>query len=158
MTVSSLAGGFATNPAMLLTARVLQGFATAIATPAALALLITEFRDEKQRARVLGLNGALLSAEFTVGALAGGTLVGVLSWRWAFLVTVTLGLLAVVVGILDGNPVALLGGVALLVVFWLVEQRARAPLAAVDVLSRPAVKWAPTPASSCSRRSPGSST
>ncbi|NYE14017.1 hypothetical protein BJ999_004313 [Actinomadura citrea] len=35
----SLVGGLATTPAMLLTGRVLQGLATAIATPAALSLL-----------------------------------------------------------------------------------------------------------------------
>jgi MFS family permease len=174
LAVSSLVGGFATSPAMLLTARVLQGLATAIATPAALSLLVTTFSDEKQRARVLGLNGALLSGGFTVGALAGGAVVGVLSWRWAFLinvpvalvilvatpivvrassapagvkldvpgaVTVTVGLLAFVFGVIDANPYALAGGVALLVVFWLIERRAQAPLAAVGILSRPTVKW-----------------
>jgi MFS family permease len=171
---SSLVGGFATGPTMLLTARVLQGFATAIAIPAALALLITSFSDQRQRARVLGLNGALLSGGFTVGALVGGTLVEMTSWRWAFLinipvaalivvatpfvvaassapagvkldvsgaVTVTLGLLAFVFGVINGNPYALIGGVALLVVFWLIERRAEAPLAAVGMLSRPTVKW-----------------
>ena len=45
--------------------------------PAALSLLITTFADERQRARVLGLNGSLLSGGFTVGALVGGMLVGV---------------------------------------------------------------------------------
>lgn len=93
LAVSSLVGGFATSPATLLTARVLQGFATAITLPAALALLITEFSDEKQRARVLGFNGALLSGGFTVGALVGGTLVGMLSWRWAFLINVPVAVL-----------------------------------------------------------------
>jgi MFS family permease len=174
LAVSSLVGGFATSPAMLLTARVLQGFATAITLPAALALLITEFSDEKQRARVLGFNGALLSGGFTVGALVGGTLVGVLSWRWAFLinvpmavlilvatpfvvrasrgpagvkldvpgaVTVTLGLLAFVFGVLDRNLLALLGGVVLLALFWRIERRAETPLAALGILSRPTVKW-----------------
>jgi MFS family permease len=174
LAVSSLVGGFAVNPEMLLTARVLQGFATAIATPAALSLLVTAFHDEKQRARVLGLNGTLLSAGFTVGALLGGTLVELLSWRWAFLinlplallilvlapfvvaasrgpagvkldvpgaVTVTLGLLAFVFGVIKGDLFALFGGLALLVVFWLIERRAKAPLAAVGILSRPTVKW-----------------
>ncbi|WP_329520371.1 MFS transporter [Spirillospora sp. NBC_01491] len=174
LALSSLVGAMATNPTMLLTARVLQGFATAIATPAALALLVTSFSDEKQRARVLGLNGALLSGGFTVGALVGGTLVGVLSWRWAFLinvpvavlilvatpflvrassapagvrldvpgaVTVTLGLLAFVFGVINENVYSLLGGVALLVIFWMIERRARAPLAAVDILTRPTIKW-----------------
>jgi MFS family permease len=174
LAVSSLVGAFATNPAMLLTARAVQGLATAIATPAALSLLVTSFRDEKQRARVLGLNGALLSGGFTVGALAGGTLVGALSWRWAFLVnvpvavlilvatpfvvpasraprgvtldvpgavTVTLGLLGFVFGVINRNPYPLACGVALLVVFWLVEARATAPLVAVASLARPTVRW-----------------
>jgi MFS family permease len=88
MAAASTAGGLATNPVLLLAARAVQGFATAMATPAALSLLTTAFTDEKQRARVLGLNGALLSGGFTVGALVGGTMVGALSWRWAFLVNV----------------------------------------------------------------------
>jgi MFS family permease len=63
-----------------------------MAVPAALSLLITTFADERQRAWVLGLNGSLLSAGFTVGAIAGGMLVGVLSWRWAFLINVPVAL------------------------------------------------------------------
>src|SRR4051794_13325970 len=55
------------RPALLLTARALQGVASAMTAPAALSLLITTFADEKQRARVLGLNGSLLSGGFTVG-------------------------------------------------------------------------------------------
>lgn len=96
LAVSSVLGGFATNPAMLLTARVLQGTATAIATPAALSLLVTSFPDERLRARVLGLNGALMSGGFTVGALVGGTLVGMLSWRSAFLINVPVAALILV--------------------------------------------------------------
>jgi MFS family permease len=174
LAVASIVGGLAANPAMLLTGRTLQGFATAIAAPAGLALLITSFSDEKQRARVLGLNGAVLSGGFTVGALAGGTVVGLLSWRWAFLinvpfallilvatpllvrassaprnvkldvpgaVTVTLGLLAFSYGVINRNLWVLIGGLALLVVFWLIERTATAPLAAVGILSRPSVKW-----------------
>jgi MFS family permease len=97
LAVSSLIGGFATSATPLLIARTLQGFATAIATPAALSLLITTFSDDKQRARVLGINGALLSGGFTVGALVGGALVGILSWRWAFLINVPVALLILVI-------------------------------------------------------------
>src|SRR5215510_4890410 len=89
---ASLLGGVSTGPAPLLAARALQGMAVAMTAPAALALLITAFADVRQRARVLGLNGTLLSAGFTVGALAGGMLVGVLSWRWAFLINVPFAL------------------------------------------------------------------
>lgn len=88
LTVASLLGGFATDATMLLGARVLQGFANAIAIPAAMALLITTVSDSDARARVLGLNGALLSGGFTVGALVGGSLVSTLDWRWAFWINV----------------------------------------------------------------------
>ena len=92
LAAASLLGGVSTGPAALLAARALQGMAVAMTAPAALALLITAFADDRQRARVLGLNGTLLSAGFTVGALAGGMLVGVLSWRWAFLINVPFAL------------------------------------------------------------------
>jgi len=85
---ASVLGGVATNAEMLLTARVLQGFATAMTIPAALSLLTTTFAEGAVRDRVLGLNGALLSGGFTVGALVGGTLVSLLSWRAAFFINV----------------------------------------------------------------------
>src|SRR5215475_699004 len=61
LAAASLLGGIATSPALLLAARALQGVATAMTAPSALALLITAFSDDRQRARVLGLNGTLLS-------------------------------------------------------------------------------------------------
>jgi hypothetical protein len=48
------------------------------------------------RDRVLGLNGALLSGGFTIGALVGGTLVGLLSWRAAFFINVPVAVLILV--------------------------------------------------------------
>lgn len=174
LTVASVLGGLAANPAMLLGARGLQGVACAMAIPNALSLLVTSFSDEKLRARVLGINGALGAAGFTVGALVGGTVVGILGWRGAFLinlpmaivvlvitpfvvrtssaaervrldvpgaVTVTLGLLAFAFGVTNANVYALVGGLVLLVVFWFVEKRAKAPLAAVSMLAKPGVKW-----------------
>jgi MFS family permease len=92
LAAASLLGGVSAGPGLLLAARALQGVASAMTAPAALSLLITTFADERQRARVLGLNGSLLSGGFTVGALAGGMLVGVLSWRWAFLINVPVAL------------------------------------------------------------------
>ncbi|HYJ67863.1 MAG TPA: MFS transporter [Nocardioidaceae bacterium] len=89
---ASLLGGFASSPETLLTARVLQGFATAMTIPAALSLLTTTFAEGPLRDRVLGLNGALLSGGFTVGALVGGVLVSLLSWRAAFFINVPVAL------------------------------------------------------------------
>jgi MFS family permease len=174
LAAASLLGGVSTGPAMLLAARALQGTAAAMTAPAALALLITAFADDRQRARVLGLNGTLLSGGFTVGALVGGTLVGMLSWRWAFLInvpfalailgvtlvvvpagcspksvlldvpgaaTVTLGLFAVVFGITDRLLPALVAGLILLALFFRIERRAPAPLMAIEILTRPSIRW-----------------
>ena len=86
--VSSLAGGLATDPAVLLIARVAQGLATAAVTPAALSLLTTSFPEGPRRDRALGLNGALMAAGFTTGAILGGVVTDLLSWRWAFFINV----------------------------------------------------------------------
>lgn len=95
--LSSLAGGLATSPEMLLTARVFQGLATAAVTPAGLSLLTTSFPEGPLRQKALGLNGALMSAGFTAGAVLGGVLTDLLSWRWAFLVNVPVALAVLII-------------------------------------------------------------
>ncbi|MET4589849.1 MFS transporter [Arthrobacter sp. 754] len=84
----SLAGGLATDPGLLLAARVAQGLATAAVTPAALSLLTTSFPEGHVRDKALGLNGSLMAAGFTAGAILGGLLTDLLSWRWAFLINI----------------------------------------------------------------------
>ncbi|AJT42819.1 MFS transporter [Psychromicrobium lacuslunae] len=86
--LASLAGGLAQDPALLIIARIAQGLATAMVTPAALSLLTTSFAEGPQRSKALGLNGALMAAGFTTGAVLGGVLTGVVSWRWAFFINV----------------------------------------------------------------------
>jgi MFS family permease len=91
--VSSLVAGLANGPEMLLSARVGQGIATAMVTPAALSLITTMFAEGPARARVLGLSGALMAAGFTTGAALGGVLTGLVSWRWAFFINVLVAVL-----------------------------------------------------------------
>lgn len=93
----SLLGGLATTPAVLLTARVAQGVATAIVVPAALALLLGTFPEGPARDRALGLNGALMAAGFTSGAVLGGLLTDLLSWRWAFFLNVPVAVVVLIV-------------------------------------------------------------
>ncbi|MEZ7127953.1 MFS transporter [Nonomuraea sp. AD125B] len=95
--VASLVGGLAPTPELLIAARVAQGLATAAATPSGLALLTTSFPEGPLRQKALGLNGALMSAGFTAGAVLGGVLTDVLSWRWAFFVNVPVALAVLVV-------------------------------------------------------------
>lgn len=93
----SLAGGLSTTPAVLLTARVAQGLATAIVVPAALALLLVAFPEGPARDKALGLNGSLMAAGFTTGAILGGLLIDLLSWRWAFFINVPVAVAVLVV-------------------------------------------------------------
>ncbi|MFD0145994.1 MULTISPECIES: MFS transporter [unclassified Streptomyces] len=95
--LSSLAGGLATDPAVLMAARVAQGLATAAVTPAGLSLLTASFPEGPLRAKALGLNGALMSAGFTTGAILGGVLTDLLSWRWAFFINVPVALAVLLV-------------------------------------------------------------
>ncbi|MFA7767863.1 MFS transporter [Streptomyces sp. NRRL S-448] len=97
LTLSSLAGGLVDAAGPLLAARVAQGLATAMVTPAGLALLITSFPEGPLRDRALGLNGAMLSAGFTCGAILGGLLTDTLSWRWGFFINIPIGILLIVV-------------------------------------------------------------
>lgn len=104
---ASLAGGLATSPTVLIVARVAQGLATAAATPAGLSLLTTSFPEGPLRQKALGVNGALMSAGFTTGAILGGVLTDLFSWRWAFFVNVPVALAVVLIApavIKDSRP------------------------------------------------------
>jgi EmrB/QacA subfamily drug resistance transporter len=94
---ASLLGGLAVNPAMLLAARVAQGLATAAVTPAGLSLLTSSFPEGPLRDKALGLNGALMSAGFTTGAILGGVLTDLASWRWAFFINVPVALIVLLI-------------------------------------------------------------
>ncbi|MFG1777753.1 MFS transporter [Micromonospora sp. NPDC049048] len=94
---SSLAGGLATEPVLLIAARIGQGIATAMVTPAALSLMTTMFPEGPARSKALGLNGALMAAGFTAGAVLGGLLTGAVSWRWAFFINVAVAVAVIFV-------------------------------------------------------------
>jgi EmrB/QacA subfamily drug resistance transporter len=91
-TLASLAGGFATTPALLLAARAAQGVGGALASPSALALLMTMFRDGRDRTRALGLYTAVSIGGAAVGLISGGLLTQFVSWRWVLFVNVPIGL------------------------------------------------------------------
>jgi EmrB/QacA subfamily drug resistance transporter len=92
--LASLAGGLARDPALLITARVVQGAGAAIVAPAALSLITTSFPEGPQRTRAIGLYGAISSVGFVSGQVLGGVLVQFTSWRAVFLVNVPVGLAA----------------------------------------------------------------
>jgi EmrB/QacA subfamily drug resistance transporter len=96
--VSSLAGGFAVAPWMLLTSRAVQGIGAALAAPSALSLLTTAFPDGPERVRAIGLYTTVSAAGAAVGLVAGGLLTDFLSWRWVMFVNVPIGVAVWLVG------------------------------------------------------------
>jgi EmrB/QacA subfamily drug resistance transporter len=90
--LASLLGGFATDQAWLLTARVIQGIGGAFAAPTALSLIAVTFPEGPPRNRAMGVYAAMSVAGGAVGLIAGGLLVNYATWRWVLFVNVPIGL------------------------------------------------------------------
>ncbi|MGC0363571.1 EmrB/QacA subfamily drug resistance transporter [Rhodococcus sp. 27YEA15] len=167
-TFASLACGLATNEAMLIAARSVQGIGAAVASPTALALVATTFAPGPVRNQAIAIFAAMTGIGSVAGLIIGGALTQV-SWRWIFLINVPIGLLiialaifalretgserlaldvpgailatlgctGIVFGFTEGPEMgwtspavlgALIGGVALFLLFLSVERRAENPL------------------------------
>ncbi len=101
--VASGIGGLAQSEIMLLGSRGLQGLGAALASPAALALITTNFPAGPRRNRAFSVYAAMSGAGAAVGLLLGGWLTGlqpdilglsVDGWRLTFLINVPIGLAA----------------------------------------------------------------
>ena len=90
---ASLAGGFATSQAWLLSARAVQGIGGAMIAPTALALVATTFAEGPARNRAMGVYAAMSGGGAAAGLVAGGLLTTYLSWRWVLFVNVPIGVL-----------------------------------------------------------------
>ncbi|WP_327112748.1 MFS transporter [Nocardia sp. NBC_01730] len=87
---SSLLGGLAVAPGMLIGARAIQGFGGALLTPATLALIATVFAEGPQRNRAMAVWGTAGGAGLAAGSLLGGVLADTLGWQWVFFVNIPL--------------------------------------------------------------------
>jgi EmrB/QacA subfamily drug resistance transporter len=103
---SSLVGGLATAPEVLVAARVAQGMGAAMLAPATLAVINTSFTEEHARARAFGAWSASGGVGGMAGAVAGGAITTGLSWRWVFLINVPIGAVLIVVAMMSlaGTP------------------------------------------------------
>jgi EmrB/QacA subfamily drug resistance transporter len=116
-TAASILCGFASNQAMLIVARVLQGIGGAVASSVILAIIVTEFPAARERARAMGVYAFVSAGGGSIGLLAGGALTQSLDWHWIFFVNVPIGALAFVLGSLlieENEGIGLSGGVDVL--------------------------------------------
>jgi EmrB/QacA subfamily drug resistance transporter len=94
--LASLFCGLAQTSGEVIIARAIQGLAGAFMSPAALSIVISEFREGKERNTALGIWAAVSAGGAAVGLLAGGVLTQYLDWRWNFFVNVPIGIFVVI--------------------------------------------------------------
>jgi MFS family permease len=80
----SLLAAAAAWPAMLITARLIQGLGGAFLVPGSLALINSTF-DREDRPAAIGTWTAWTSTAFALGPVLGGLAVDFLSWRWIYI-------------------------------------------------------------------------
>lgn len=90
--IASLITGLSGSSTVLIAARAVQGLAAAFMSPAALSLVITTFKEGKERNKALGVWGAVSAGGAAAGILFGGLLTEYADWRWNFFVNVPIAL------------------------------------------------------------------
>ena len=91
--IASLLTGLSQNSTMIEITRAVQGLMGAFMSPAALSIVLTTFREGKERAKALSVWGGVAAGGAAAGVLLGGVLTQYLDWRWNFFVNVPVGLL-----------------------------------------------------------------
>jgi EmrB/QacA subfamily drug resistance transporter len=95
-TSGSLLCSLVHSVAGLVAFRALQGLGASMLNPVALSIIANAFPLPKDRARAVGVWGAVGGAAIALGPLLGGALTQTIGWRSIFWVNVPIGLLALV--------------------------------------------------------------
>ena len=82
---ASVIGGFTTTPAQLIAARAVMGLGAAMTFPATLSLISNVFTERAERARAIGLWGAVAGVAIALGPIVGGWLLEHFSWSSIFI-------------------------------------------------------------------------
>jgi len=94
--VASAIAGLSVSGGMLLAARAVQGASAALLAPASLALVTQLFVTGRDRAKALGVWGAVAGIGSAAGVLLGGVLTALLGWQAVFFVNVPVGVVVLV--------------------------------------------------------------
>ena len=92
--LASLVGGLTSDPTQLIVARCVMGVGAAMVFPSTLSLLTNVFTERTERARAIGLWGAITGAAIALGPIVGGWLLQAFDWRTVIFAMTPLAALA----------------------------------------------------------------
>jgi EmrB/QacA subfamily drug resistance transporter len=92
--VGSLLCSLAPSVGVLIGARFLQAIGGSMLNPVAMSIITAVFTDRVERARAIGVWGAVVGISTAIGPLAGGLLIDTLGWRSVFWVNLPICALA----------------------------------------------------------------
>ncbi len=96
--LASLAGGLMDSAGALIAARSVMGVGAAMVFPSTLSLLTNVFTERGERARAIGLWGAITGVAIALGPIVGGWLLELSDWRSIFFAMAPLAAIAGVLG------------------------------------------------------------
>jgi len=95
-TLGSLLCSVAPGLGWLVAARVVQAIGGSMLNPVAMSIITNVFPDARERARAIGIWGAVVGLSMALGPVVGGALTETIGWRSIFWINVPVGLAAVV--------------------------------------------------------------
>ena len=99
-TVGSLLCSLTHSIGGLIVFRAVQGLGASMLNPVALSIIANTFPDRKDRARAVGIWGAVAGVSLAVGPIVGGALTQTLGWRSIFWINLPVGITAIVLAAL----------------------------------------------------------
>ena len=80
----------------LIAARMLQAVGGSMLNPVAMSIITNVFTDPRERARAIGVWGAVVGVSLALGPVVGGLLTETVGWRAIFWINVPIGLAAII--------------------------------------------------------------
>jgi MFS family permease len=93
-TLASLLCSLAPNLPVLVVSRMIQAIGGSMLNPVAMSIITNTFTDPRERARAIGLWGAVIGISMSAGPLVGGLLVDSVGWRSIFWINLPVGVAA----------------------------------------------------------------
>lgn len=102
-TLTSLLIGLSQSSESFVVLRAIQGLTAAFMSPAAMSVLLTTFKEGKERNRALSVWTIVAAGGGAAGVLLGGIITQYFGWHWDFFINVPIGILTII-GILKYIP------------------------------------------------------